>query len=463
MNIEYNEEKNSITAINNIYKFDFKDYTSGGDPNLFRYFVTFNLKLIKEKGNLTYLVPSALFSESSSRLLRKHMFSKYKLNYIYQFENKKRFKNVDSRFKFAIFQFSNIKESTSSFKVKFMIQHSDNILKEITRDLKDNKDDPYKGIELNIDQIKKLSPAQESIIEFKNNEEFGLINKMFSQFSVFSEEYIDFKKGLDTSIKNRKSLLKEYDNENFIFLYCGANIHQFNSRFFENKNAKESSKFFWIDKEDLEKILAENNQHQTERIFYRAIARNTDIRTMISTLSPQNCYCVYSMYINYEKTPISIYKKLFIISIFNSLAFDFLLRRFIDSNVLKSCLYQCPMPQPEKDEILANPLYLTLVKNTSLLIAKNDPENFKYLLYLEHFEFSKEEVNKIFNLDTEDEFFKEKENENNFIVARLYSLTKEDFRVLLNDFEVLKNKKGEVYISSLIKGYENYLRINKLN
>ncbi len=152
-----------------------------------------------------------------------------------------------------------------------------------------------------------------------------------------------------------------------------------------------------------------------------------------------------------------------IISIFNSLPFDFLLRRFVNIHVQKPCLYQCPMPQPEEKEILSNSLYLNLAKNTSLLITKNDPENFKYLLYLEHFGLNKEEVNKILNLDTKDEFFKEKENENNFIVASLYSLTKEDFMVLLNDFEVLKNKKGEVYISSLIKGYENYLRINKFN
>nr|WP_301349793.1 hypothetical protein [Borreliella bissettiae]WKD00294.1 hypothetical protein QIA02_04435 [Borreliella bissettiae] len=71
---------------------------------------------------------------------------------------------VDSRFKFAIFQLSEIKESTSSFKAKFMIQSSDNILKEIIRDLKDSKDDAYKGVELNINQIKKLSPIQETII-----------------------------------------------------------------------------------------------------------------------------------------------------------------------------------------------------------------------------------------------------------------------------------------------------------
>ncbi len=189
-----------------------------------------------------------------------------------------------------------------------MIQSSDNILKEITRDLKDSKDDAYKGIELNINQIKKLSPIQESIIEFKDNEEFTLINKMFSKFSALGEGYIDFKKGLDPSIKNRKSLLKECNNKNLIFLYSGANIHQFNSRFFEDKDAKESSKLLWIDKEDLEKVLTKDNQYQTERVFYRAIASNTNERTMISTLSPGNCYCVNSIYINDEKTPISLYK-----------------------------------------------------------------------------------------------------------------------------------------------------------
>ncbi|WP_417903168.1 Eco57I restriction-modification methylase domain-containing protein (plasmid) [Borreliella andersonii] len=462
LNIEYSEEKNRISTINNIYKNDFKDFASGGDPNLFRYFIAFNLKLIKEKGNLTYLVPSSFWSEFSSRSLRKHIFGKYKLNYIYQFENKKRFEDVDSRFKFAIFQLSNNKTPTSNFKAKFMIQSNDNILKEITSNLKDNKDDPYKGIKLYIEQIKKLSPIQESIIEFKDSEELSLINKMFSHFSVLSEEYIDFRFGLN--LTKNKALLKEYNNENFIFLYSGSNIHQFNSRFFENKNAKESSKLLWIDKEDLKKVLTKDNQYQTERVFYRAIASNTNERTMISALSPKNCYCVHSMYISYEKTPpISLYKKLFIISIFNSFVFDFLLRRFVDSNVLKSCLYQCPMPQPEEKDILANPLYLTLVKNTSLLIAKNDLNNFKYLLYLEHFELSKEKVDKILKLNTKDDFFKEKENENNFIVASLYSLTKEDFGVLINNFEVLKNKRGKEYVLSLIKEYENYLRTNKPN
>ncbi|ACN53036.1 conserved hypothetical protein (plasmid) [Borreliella valaisiana VS116] len=39
---------------------------------------------------------------------------------------------------------------------------------------------------------------------------------------------------------------------------------------------------------------------------------------------------------------------------------------------------------------------------------------------------------------------KEKENENNFIVASLYSLTKEDYITLLSDFEALKIKKEKI-------------------
>ncbi|ACO38533.1 conserved hypothetical protein (plasmid) [Borreliella burgdorferi 29805] len=54
--------------------------------------------------------------------------------------------------------------------------------------------DNYEQKNVYLNQIKKLSLIQESVIEFKDNEEFTLINKIFSKFSTLSEEYIDFKK-----------------------------------------------------------------------------------------------------------------------------------------------------------------------------------------------------------------------------------------------------------------------------
>ncbi len=62
--------------------------------------------------------------------------------------------------KFTIFQLSNTKAPTSSFNAKFMIRSNDNIIKEIASDLKDKKDNAHKGIALNINQIRQLSPIQ---------------------------------------------------------------------------------------------------------------------------------------------------------------------------------------------------------------------------------------------------------------------------------------------------------------
>ncbi|APS99272.1 hypothetical protein Bmayo_04785 (plasmid) [Borreliella mayonii] len=70
-------------------------------------------------------------------MLNQERFLRIIINLIIFTNLKKRFQGVHSSFKFAIFQLSNTKVSTSSFKAKFMIQHSNNILKEITSDLKD--------------------------------------------------------------------------------------------------------------------------------------------------------------------------------------------------------------------------------------------------------------------------------------------------------------------------------------
>ncbi|ACL34473.1 conserved hypothetical protein (plasmid) [Borreliella garinii PBr] len=67
-----------------------------------------------------------------------------------------------------------------------MIQSNDNIIKEMISDLREGKYNAYKGIKLNVEQIKKLSPIQESIIEFKDNKELALINKLFKLFNVLS-------------------------------------------------------------------------------------------------------------------------------------------------------------------------------------------------------------------------------------------------------------------------------------
>ncbi|WP_445435749.1 Eco57I restriction-modification methylase domain-containing protein [Candidatus Borreliella tachyglossi] len=453
------DERVYVKKLNDIYKGGFKDFSNGGDPNFFRYFIGYNLRLITKGGNLTYLAPSSLWREHSSQKLRMFLFKNYKLNYLYQFENKKRFVDVYSNFKFAVFQLSNNGVGTSTFKARFMIQKDDKIVEEMAAGLRTGEKTeslPYRGFELSLGDIRSISPAQETILELKSNKELKLFTKMFKKFQILSEDYVNFGKGLD--VTKHKAYFKEFDirKDSDLFLYQGSNIYQFDSRYFEREESKNKLKFVWIGKEDLEKILSKRFNYKEFKIGYRKIARNTDERTMISTFQPKDSYCTDSLYLNYEKHLISVYKKLFIVAVFNSLPFDFLIRKFVEITVQKTCLYQCSMPQPSEEEILVNSIYLKLAKNACILIVKNDRENFAELLELEEFEFTKEDRGKILSLSPKDKYFKTIEREINFMVASLYSVTPDEFSLLLDDFKVLKRKKGENYILELVEEYKRW-------
>ncbi|WKC58385.1 N-6 DNA methylase [Borrelia sp. P9F1] len=460
----YGDEKRIVSKLNDIYKNGFKKFSCGGDPNLFRYFVAFNLKLIARGGNLTYLIPSCMWNEHSSQKLRIFLFENYELNYLYQFQNKKRFKDVVSCFKFAIFQISNSGRKTSKFKAKFMIQKDDKIVEEMTEELKfikKGQNFPYRGLYLSLKDIKDISPVKYIVAEYRSKEEFNLTKKMFKKFNILSEDYINFGEGLHAT--KHRSYFKECDTreDDNIFLYKGANIHQFNSRYFESEETKGTSQLLWINKQDLKNIVPNWFRYENFKIQYRKIARNTDERTMISALKPRDSYCTYSLYLNYEKPSVSILKKLFIISVFNSLPFDFLIRKFVEINVQKTFLYQCPMPQPTDGEILSNPIYLKLAKNACILTVKNDLNNFSELLDIKDLKFTGEEKEKILTLDFKDGYFQETERDINFIVAFLYSLTPDEFFVLLEDFKVLKKKKGKHYFLNLVEEYARWLKEEK--
>ncbi|WP_200861706.1 class I SAM-dependent DNA methyltransferase, partial [Borrelia persica] len=385
LNVLLNEERDNTRKLNAIYRNDLGRFCIGGDSNLFKYFLTFNLCLMAKNGNLTYMTPVGLWHDFASQLLRKFIFSNCAVNFIYNFENKKRFTDLSSKFQFSIFQISNNNMSEfTNFKIKFMIQDSDPIIKDMTADIKlsvNNKNIAYKGFDLSVSKIRKFSPIYESIVNFKSNEEFSLFGKMFNRCDVLSEEYIKFISGLEIISEIKEFFEENVNNGNendYVFIYKGANIYQFNSRYFEHENSRAKSKLLWTSKENIDKIIPNENLNNTN-VLFRRIFSSVDSRTMLSTLMPKNCYCDYSVFMSYDnnrKTQMSIYKKLFIVSVFNSLPFDFLLRKFVSLNVTNSCLYQCPMPQPSEKEILTNPVNLLLAMNACILIVKNNPNDF---------------------------------------------------------------------------------------
>jgi hypothetical protein len=441
---------------------------------------------MKKTGTLSYITPSAWIYEDSSLNLRKHIFTNYNLHYFYQFENKKKiFPAVDSRYKFAIFQISqqdflpnlvNLK----ALPVRFM-KTDTNILYE------NNGQNEILGYPY--EDIYKLSPQHWALFEVKSAQDLAIIRKIYQKFAPLNPNFMDFRNELH--ITADRDIFKEKHNN--MVLYEGKMIHQFKNSLaeaqywvsqndFENRmNTTEISRLvsdiyaqlsekngqnhrkkvlhaLHLQESDLKKWIVLDSQYP--RLCFRSIARNTDMRTLIAGIIPQNHtfgnslfghipkkYRLNGLTIEIQSTPLE--RVLFTQSIFNSLITDYIIRFMVDSNVNKTYLMRLPMPQPQDAEFLQNDLYKKIIINTLKINLVNN-SNLNAVLHsfiLSNglkIDLPKTEKQKIFL-----------QIDNDCLIAKLYGLTYAELAHLTSAeyFKILNEQQPE-YISALLAKYE---------
>lgn len=226
----YEKQKVYINDLSEYYKKAYPLNKGSGDGNLFRLFVEKNLSLLKQDGNLAYVLPSALMFEDGSLTLRKEILENKTLEYFYSFENRQAiFADVDSRYKFALMLIKNT-QANHTHKIKMMFYKTDiNSLK--------NKDEI---LTLNLKDIKKLSPTHLALMELKDKQALEILRKSYNAFQNLSFDYIDFRRELDMT--NDKDLFIEEFREGLLPLYEGKMIHQFNANFSQTTYFLEKAK-----------------------------------------------------------------------------------------------------------------------------------------------------------------------------------------------------------------------------
>ncbi|EAH7038185.1 class I SAM-dependent DNA methyltransferase, partial [Campylobacter jejuni] len=227
----YEKQKAYINDLSEYYKKAYPLNKGSGDGNLFRLFVEKNLSLLKQDGNLAYVLPSALMFEDGSLTLRKEILENKTLEYFYSFENRQAiFADVDSRYKFALMLIKNT-QANHTHKIKMMFYKTDiNSLK--------NKDEI---LTLNLKDIKKLSPTHLALMELKDKQALEILRKSYNAFQNLSFDYIDFRRELDMT--NDKDLFIEEFREGLLPLYEGKMIHQFDANFSQTTYFLEKAKF----------------------------------------------------------------------------------------------------------------------------------------------------------------------------------------------------------------------------
>jgi hypothetical protein len=341
--------KNQISVVNG--------KKAGSDINLYKLFTEQCFNLLRPGGECGIVIPSGIYTDLGTKQLREMLFGETEITGLFCFENRKEiFEGVDSRFKFVVLTFAK-GGGTVSFPTAFM-RHD---VAELDRFPKEG------ALTISVELIKRLSPDSMSVMEFKNEIDVRIAEKMlrFPLLGVKREDSWNLVLCNEFHMTNDSHLFKTEPGNGRLPLFTGKMFNQF-------ELTKEHSGYWLYEHEGKMSLLGRTNNigqkldYQGYRWVHRRIARNTDTRTLISTLTPKNVFTeVNSTTIKVIETGISNAQMTFFCAMANSFVLDWMIRQKVTTTLNMFYIYQLPVPRlTEKD-----PAFRFIVERAARLIC----------------------------------------------------------------------------------------------
>ena len=420
--------KNQISIVNG--------KKQGTDINLYKLFVEQCFNLLHPRGECGIVIPSGIYTDLGTKQLREMLFSHCQLGTLFGLSNERFiFEGVDHRFKFCLFDFAKGK-NTEVFNAVFRINPREAISKNELEIFLYNKDEQ---VQISTNLIRKLSPDSLSVMEFKQDIDIHIAEKM-SHFPLLGETLPDtwnLKLTSEFHMTNDSYLFKTEPAEGRLPLYEGKMIHQFTHRYALPK--------YWLDEKEARQALLKRGEvdkgqildYQTYRLGFRSIARNTDIRTLIVGTIPKNVFCGNSILVSSDIS-ISNTELIFLEAILNSLIIDFCARHKVSANINMFYIYQLPIPRLKEGD----KYFQEIVENAAKLICTT--EEFEQLAKEVGIGSHKNGV-------TEEAERMAIRAKLDAIVAHLYELTLTEFQHILTTFPLVP----ESVKTATLKAYQN--------
>ncbi|MEH2296555.1 Eco57I restriction-modification methylase domain-containing protein [Nostoc sp.] len=403
------------------------------DINLYKLFLEQCFNLLHPGAECGIVIPSSFYNDLGAKQLREMLFSKSKVTGLFCFENRKTiFEGVDSRFKFVVLTFEK-GGNTEKFPAAFMRHDVGELQRFPSND----------SISISIELIRRLSPDSLSVVEFKNEIDFHISEKM-TKFPLLGEKIKD-KWNLSLSrefhMTDDKNLFKSY-SKNRLPLYEGKMIHQFTHLYAEPR--------FWVDEQEGRKALFRRHKDECQklnyemyRLVYRSVAASTNERSLIASVLPPKVFFGHSMnasiIFNKENSQIEQFiseaEILFAMACLNSFVFDYGIRQRISQNLTIFYIYQMPVPRLTKNDRNFN----DIVQRAAKLICTT-PE----------FDELAQEVGLVSHQQgVTDETERAKlRAELDGMIAHLYGLTEDEFSYILTTFPIVNATVKEAALSA---------------
>ena len=354
---------------------------TGSDLNLYKLFVERSFHLLRAGGHCGIVIPSGIYTDLGAKGLRDLLFGQTQIEGLFCFENRKTiFEGVDSRFKFVVLTFEKAAAArlqaagernasappddllaaqaveaqggatgTTRFPAAFM-----------RTDVADLDRFPHDGaLHLDVELIKRLSPDSHSVMEFQSELEVGMAEKMlrFPMLGELKSDSWNVCLSTEFHMTNDSYLFKVAAGQGRYPLYEGRMMHQFTHTWNEHPPR------YWIEESEAKDALRNIRRpyqatcfdFETYRIAFRGIARNTDVRSMIATVLPPKTFCsdMLQNCVVYDERISGGYSNpalLYLLAIWDSFTFDYVLRQRITSRVSFHFLYQIPVPRVTREE-----------------------------------------------------------------------------------------------------------------
>lgn len=408
--------------------------------NLYFLFVEQCFNLLRPGGECGIVIPSGIYTDLGTKQLREMLFSQTQVTGLFCLENRKTiFEGVDSRFKIVVLTFEK-GGTTKEFPSAFMRLDVQELQRFPSND----------SLHISVDMIRKLSPDSLSVMEFKNDIDIRIAEKML-KFPLLGEKIDDKWNLLLTQELNMTSdshLFKQQPGKGRLPLYEGKMIHQFTHQFAEPR--------YWVDEKEGRKALLGRNEsdkgqkldYQCYRLGFRDIARNTDQRTMISTIIPPtfhgNKLPTVKIFDEQGKLLIANSSQVFLCAVWNTFVLDWLLRTKVTTTLNFFYIYQLPIPRLTEGDRYFN----DIVQHTAKLICTTP----------EFDELAQEVGLGSYQQGVTNETKRAKlRAEIDGMVAHLYGLTEEEFAYILTTFPLVP----EAVKQAALEAYHNFAFIPK--
>jgi hypothetical protein len=417
------------------------------DLNLYKLFLEQTLHLVHAGGYCGIVIPGGIYSDLGATSLRRMLFEGTCITGLFGFENRKEvFENVHRSFKFVVLTFRR-GGTTIQFPAAFMRLNA--------TELASFPENGSLAIEVKL--IRQLSPDSLSLVEFHNERDVAVARKL-TQFPLLGDERAGpwtLKLRREFHMTDDASLYHSERRKGYVPLVEGKVFHQYRYPYSEPR--------YWVDpnaaraellpsRTNAIRRLAEEAgldikieeqvrlDYESYRLAFRAIARNTDERTMIATILPPHVFCPHSVSLEVvfqeaiiddqliiNQSGLTSAQRLFLLAVLNSFVFDYQLRQKVSANVSFFYIYQLPLPRLTADDAAFYPI----VKRAAQLVG-TAPEYDNLLRQV----FSAEVTCQSHGVDSPSERLRLRA-EIDAIVAKVYGLTEAEFVHILATFPLV--------------------------